>query len=295
MLLRAVDRPIQFRSRGRTMKSPRDYFDLLDLIHQTTIPRTYVEIGVASGKSLSIALPGTILVGIDPAADVRHPISGQLHLFRQTSDDFFASGALDGVTHGLPVDVSFIDGLHHFDVVLRDFRNLEAASAPGSVILIHDCQPPTSEVAARERETSLWAGDVWKAIVGLRQYRPDLIIALEDVPPTGLAVVTALDPTSRILFDRYDEICAALFPQELPKNPADRGRLLGVATFDWMALRNQLPKHPFRNEPIHQLVDQRRRRKPSWADVAWNLRRALRYSPVGRILRPEKSAEAETR
>ncbi|HEX7159503.1 MAG TPA: class I SAM-dependent methyltransferase [Edaphobacter sp.] len=277
------------------MRRPRDYFDLLDLIHQTTVPRTYVEIGVASGKSLSIALPGTILVGIDPAADVRHPLSGELHLFRQTSDDFFASGALDNVTRGLPIDVSFIDGLHHFDVVLRDFRNLEAASAPGSVILIHDCLPPTPRVAARERETSLWAGDVWKAIIGLREYRPDLSIALEDVPPTGLAVVTALKPTSRVLFDRYDEICAALFPRELPTSSADRRRLLGVVGFDWAALRNDLPQHPFRHEPVDHLVDQRRRRKPSWADVTWNLRRTLRYSLVGRILRPEKSAEAQTR
>jgi Methyltransferase domain len=277
------------------MKPPRDYFDLLDFVHQTTIPRTYVEIGVASGKSLSIALPGTILVGIDPAADVRHPISGQLHLFRQTSDDFFASGALDGLIHGLPVDVSFIDGLHHFDVVLRDFRNLEAVSAPGSVILIHDCLPPAPRVAARERETSLWAGDVWKAIVGLRQYRPDLKIALEDVAPTGLAVVTALQPTSRVLFDRYDEICAALFPQELPESPVDRGRLLGVAGFDWMALRNQLPQRPYRDESINQLVNQRRWRMPSLSNVAWNLRRTLRFSPIGRILRPEGSAEAETR
>lgn len=274
----------------RPVSPPRDYFDLLDLIHRTTIPRTYVEIGVATGKSLSIALPGTILVGIDPAGDVRHPISGQLHLFRQTSDEFFAGDALREILGGRPVDVSFVDGLHQFEVVLRDFRNLEAASAPESVIMIHDCVPPSIRVAARDRETGLWAGDVWKAIIGLRENRPDLTIALVDIPPTGMAVVTGLQPASRVLFDRYAEICAALLPLSLPGSPSDRMRLLGAESFDWTALRDQLPPDPYRDEPLDPLIDQRRRRRLSWAHLEWNLRRAVRYSSLGRLLRPDNSS-----
>ena len=42
------------------------YFDLLDRIHQHVLPRTYVEIGVSTGRSLTLALPGTMSVGIDP-------------------------------------------------------------------------------------------------------------------------------------------------------------------------------------------------------------------------------------
>jgi hypothetical protein len=273
------------------VKPPRDYFDLLDAVHRATIPRTYVEIGIASGKSLSIALPGTILVGIDPAADIRHPVSGPLHVFRQTSDEFFAGGTLREVLGELPVDVSFIDGLHHFDAVLRDFRNLEAASAPESVIMIHDCVPPVISIAARERETCLWTGDVWKAILGLRKYRSDLKIALMDVPPTGIAVVTGLQPASRILFDRYEEICAALVQLSLPDNPSDRTRMLGGTPFDWTTLRGQLPLNPFRGDPLDRLVAQRRMRRPSLAHLGWNLRRAARYSPLSRFLRPRYSAQ----
>ena len=117
---------------NRRVPRPRDYIDLLDAIHIGLMPRTYVEIGVASGKSLSLALPGTVLVGIDPAFHLRHPLSGTAHLFRQTSDEFFASRILREVLGGHPLDVAFIDGLHHFDVVLRDFRNLEAASSSDS-------------------------------------------------------------------------------------------------------------------------------------------------------------------
>lgn len=267
------------------MKPPRDYFDVLDIIHRATIPRTYVEIGVATGKSLSIALPGTILVGIDPAADIRHPISGQLHLFRETSDAFFVGDALREVLGPQPVDVSFIDGLHHFDVVLRDFRNLEAVSAPESVIMIHDCVPPSNLVAARERETSLWAGDVWKAVVGLREHRPDLRIAVLDAAPTGLAVITGLQPASRVLFDRYDEICADLERRSLPDSTSDRTQMLGAKPFDWTALQDQLPPNPYRTDPIDRLLGQRRMRRPTLAHLAWKLRRSARYSPLGRILR----------
>ena len=268
------------------MKPPRDYFDLLDAIHRITVPRTYVEIGVASGKSLSLALPGTTLIGIDPAANIRHPVSGTLHVFHETSDDFFAAGMLRHVPGGLPVDVAFIDGLHHFDAVLRDFRNLEEVSSEESVILIHDCVPPENQIASRERDTCLWTGDVWKAIIGLRQHRPDLTISVLDVSPTGVAVVTGLRPRSRVLFERYDEICATLAQLSLPDSTAARRALLGVTPFDWVALESQLPSHPFRAEPVGHLLRQRRLRMPSPEYVFWRLRRVIRYSPVGRHVLP---------
>jgi len=264
------------------LKPPRDYFDLLDAIHRITVPRTYVEIGVASGKSLSLALPGTTMVGIDPAANIRHPFSGTLHVFQGTSDDFFAAGTLRHILGGLPVDVAFIDGLHHFDAVLRDLRNLEEASSEDSVILIHDCVPPENQIASRERETRLWTGDVWKAIIGLRQYRPDLTISVVDVPPTGVAIVTGLRPRSRVLFERYDEICATLAPLSLPDSTAALRALLGVTPFDLAALQSQLRSHPFRAEPVGHLLRRRRVRRLSPAYLEWQLRRAVRYSPVGR-------------
>ena len=43
-------------------------------------------------------------------------------------------------------------------------------------------------------------------MVALRRFRPDLSVVTADVEPTGLAIVTQLDPTNRMLFDRFDEI-----------------------------------------------------------------------------------------
>jgi hypothetical protein len=260
---------------------PRDYIDLLDALHTALTPRTYVEIGVESGKSLSLALPGTVLVGIDPAVRVRHPLSGTAHLFRETSDEFFALRSLRAVLDGHTLDIAFIDGLHHFDVVLRDFRNLEAAASSESVILIHDCLPTSVRNAKRVRETPDWAGDVWKAIIGLRKFRPDLAITVLDIAPTGLAIITQLNPTSRVLFDQYAPICEELSPLLLPEAAAARRDLIGAVTTQWSTVFNQVPAKPFRDISIEQLIKDRSRRRPTIDNVLWKLRRRLRFSKLG--------------
>jgi hypothetical protein len=260
---------------------PRDYIDVLDALHISLMPRTYVEIGVASGKSMSLALPGSVLVGIDPEPKVRHPISGSLRLFSETSDDFFAKRSLREVIGGQPVDMAFIDGLHHFDVVLRDFRNLEAAGSSDSVILIHDCLPLSVSNAKRERETDAWAGDVWKAIVGLRRHRPDLTISVHDAAPTGLAIITGLDPTSRVLFDQYEAIVDELSPMQLPEAPVARRQLIGAVAAEWSTIFGQVPAKPYREASVDQLIEARSRRPPTIDNVLWKFRRKVRFSRLG--------------
>ena len=50
------------------------------------------------------------------------------------------------------------------------------------------------------------SGDVWKVVSILREYRPDLRIKIVATAPSGLCVVRGLDPASRVLGDRLDEI-----------------------------------------------------------------------------------------
>src|SRR5258707_1284640 len=42
------------------------YIDLLSMIHTHLEPRTYVEVGVADGRSIALARPDTRAIGIDP-------------------------------------------------------------------------------------------------------------------------------------------------------------------------------------------------------------------------------------
>jgi hypothetical protein len=221
------------------------YLEVLDGIHSRLRPRTYVEIGVEHGPSMRLALPGTRTVGIDPAPAIRWPVPHGSQVFALESDEFFARHRLSDVFGGLATDVAFIDGMHLFEYALRDFMNVEQTCGPGSLVLFHDCIPVNAVSAARERTTNVWAGDVWKVIVALRKYRPDLTVMTVDAPPTGLGVVTKLDPTSTVLTDRYDEILAEYSDLPYEAIEHDTRAQLAIVPSDWAHIEPLLPS-PFR-------------------------------------------------
>ncbi len=228
------------------------YLGLLDRIHRHLLPRTYAEIGVNNGSSLTLAVPGTICVGIDPSPDVRCPVRRRTRVFKQSSDEFFDQHDLARLFGGLPVDLAFIDGMHHFEFALRDFMNLEKASDEEGTILIHDCLPVSEITARRDRTTNVWSGDVWKLIVLLRQWRPDLRIEVIDVAPTGLGVIRGLDPTSTVLDEHYDKIVDEYLPQpyEDPTMGSAPARMGPIAS-DWTKVSSLLPIRPFRRNRAH--------------------------------------------
>jgi len=175
----------------RAAVEPSDYIRLLEFLHHLLVPRTYFEIGTNMGASLTLACCASIAV--DPVASSQFDVLGRkssLKYFAKTSDDFFATVDLGAEFSGVPVDLAFIDGFHSFDQVLRDFIHLEPYCASETVICIHDVLPRTDSEADRDRRTSSWAGDVWKVVDILRQYRPHLRYACLDVAPTGIFLVT---------------------------------------------------------------------------------------------------------
>ena len=104
--------------------------------------------------------------------------------------------------------MSFIDGLHHFEQVLRDFIHVERRSDAETVILLHDCLPVTRCSAEGVQRTWNWCGDVWKMIPCLKEHRPDLAIRIIPTRPSGLAVVTCATRGPRCLDERFDAILA---------------------------------------------------------------------------------------
>src|SRR5580765_2941741 len=62
------------KAKGARSGAFHNYLALLGLIHSHLCPRTYVEIGVGSGRSLARAGPTTLCVGIDPEPKLRVPI-----------------------------------------------------------------------------------------------------------------------------------------------------------------------------------------------------------------------------
>ncbi len=180
------------------------YYGLLRLAHEVLKPRRYLEIGVHRGHSLGLLGPVTHAVGVDPEPMVENPPDNAM-IISATSDDFFRDPDLQALLEG-PLDLAFVDGLHLFEQALRDVANVERHSSPDGIILIHDCLPIDAATSAREQTTMVWSGDVWKAVVALRRHRQDLTVTTVDVEPTGMAIVSGLDPDNTVLFDRYDEI-----------------------------------------------------------------------------------------
>ncbi|MEE9417122.1 MAG: class I SAM-dependent methyltransferase [Acidimicrobiales bacterium] len=192
--------------------SPRfdTYYHLLSHLHQERSPRTYLEIGVHEGHSLNLVHPATLVIGIDPEPKIEHPLPPTFEIITATSDDYFES--LDGQSPfgELPIDMAFVDGMHHVEFALRDFMNLERLASPDSTILVHDCRPIDELTACRDRSTVVWSGDIWKLIPFLNQHRPDLDIVVHDVEPTGLAEISNLDPANTTLAAGYDSWIADL-------------------------------------------------------------------------------------
>ena len=226
---------------GATPVHGERYALLLRRIHEYCRPRTYVEIGVFEGESLRLAAPETRAIGIDPEPKPGVVPGPHQSLFRETSDAYFASHDLRAELGGLPLDFAFIDGMHRFEFVLRDFINLERHCAPGSIICVHDTYPISRELADRERREHTWTGDVWRAVLALKQYRPDLAIDTVAAPPSGLTIVRNLDPGSRVLPERLDSICAQYMEVDYSVVEERKGELLNLFPNDWEQIRPLLP------------------------------------------------------
>lgn len=193
------------------MKLGLRYLEVLSFIHAWMKPSCYVEIGVRYGRSLTLARPGTSIVAIDPKLEIEYPV-GHLSVLKamMTSDAFFISDVAEQYFAQHVIDLAFIDGMHQFEFALKDFINLEARAHAGAMIILHDTLPIGAAMAARHQTTSLWTGDVWKTVVALRTYRADLTITTLDVAPTGLTLVTGLDPRSTALSRALPQIMSAM-------------------------------------------------------------------------------------
>ena len=127
-------------------------WDLINFLHKNNNFQSYLEIGCDEDLLFSkISIQNKI--GVDPL------FGGNT---RKTSDQFFN-------TNQLNFDCVFIDGLHIYKQVKKDILNSLKCLNDGGYILVHDCLPHSLSSQAVPRYKITWNGDVWKAIVDLRQ------------------------------------------------------------------------------------------------------------------------------
>jgi glycosyltransferase involved in cell wall biosynthesis/tetratricopeptide (TPR) repeat protein len=217
-----------------------DYFVWLKRLHAAIAPQTYLEIGIDRGQSLSYARPPTRAVGVDPEPKIDAPLKVEAHLFCETSDVFFAERRLAPLLNDQPLALAFIDGLHVFQQSLKDFMHVESFCGPRSVVLIHDTIPLDELTQRLDRQRKFYRGDVWKTVLCLKHYRPDLDIFTIATPPTGLTVVTGLDSTSRILTDQFEEAMERFVDTSFAVLEPILDTALNVVPNDWSIVQSHL-------------------------------------------------------
>ena len=205
--------------------------DLLRSLHERLRPRTYFEVGVRRGRSLTLSRVPS--VGVDPFFEVTTELHCDVHLVRTTSDEFFARRHPFAHFTRPVVDLAFIDGMHLAEFALRDFINTERYCHPASVVVIDDVLPRSTVEGGRGRvgtaQGGAWAGDVYKVVDVLRRLRPDLVVLELNTLPTGTLVVLLPDRSNTSLTASYDELVTELVvpdPQAVPPWALTRSRAL---------------------------------------------------------------------
>ena len=127
-------------------------WDLIEYLIKKNNYTNYLEIGCDQNQLFSKVIIDN-KIGVDPVS------GGNI---RKTSDDFFKENINK-------FDIVFIDGLHTYEQVKKDILNSVNFLNENGIILVHDCMPDSLGKQAVPRYKMQWNGDVWKAIVDLRQ------------------------------------------------------------------------------------------------------------------------------
>jgi hypothetical protein len=194
------------------------YIKFLKFLAEQQTPASYLEVGTRNGESA--AQLDCDMICIDPNFALNFNVVKKRRrslMFQTTSDEFFASTDVRQI-YPQGIDMAFLDGLHLYEFLLRDFMNTEKYCHKNSVVLLHDCLPFRKEITNRVQTPGAWTGDVWKVLKILKKYRPDVNVVFFDCPPTGLVACTNLDPNSTVLADSYDKIIAEFAAAKLPED-----------------------------------------------------------------------------
>lgn len=200
------------------------YRNTLLRLHEALSPKSYLEIGTLNGGTLALATAASI--SIDPKFQISSQVIGSkpICLFYQMPSDTFFERYNPKALLSRPIELSFLDGMHRCEYLLRDFINAERHADPEGVIALHDCLPveiPMTDrtqngtAAEMPHRNGWWTGDVWRTALLLKRRRPDLKMLCLDAGPTGIVLISGLDPYSTKLRNDYSAAVDEMMAMEL--------------------------------------------------------------------------------
>ena len=122
----------------------------------------YLEIGYGDGYCFN-QIECESKVAVDPN------INGTPGVMCLSSDELFAGEMW-------PVDIVFIDGLHHAEQVRKDINNACKHLSETGAIILHDTYPHSEEMQEVPRKVKNWTGDCWRAAVGFIAKYPNVVV-----------------------------------------------------------------------------------------------------------------------
>lgn len=131
----------------------KNHTDILNYLADKYKLQSYLEIGVQNPANNFDKINCINKWGVDPELNIPGSVFGM------TSDKYFELSE----HFTAKFDLIFIDGLHHWEQVKKDFENALKRLSPGGFIMLHDCNPEKEEWTVRPRGLQkVWTGDVYK-------------------------------------------------------------------------------------------------------------------------------------
>lgn len=203
--------------------------------------KTYLEIGVFRGTNF-FPVKAERKIAVDPEFKLnkRRKLYFDLinrgvkstQYYEMPSDAFFEQKG-DELFKKSGIDICFIDGMHEYQFAFNDVINTLEYLNDDGVIMLHDCNPITSEASVSFQKwknrnfSGNWNGDVWKAIVDLRKNRDDLKVHVINTDQ-GLGIVKKAKRDYQL---HIDQPIASLSYDDLNNNRKEWLGLIDIDTF----------------------------------------------------------------
>ena len=195
---------------------------------------TYLEIGVERGLNF-FQIQAPFKIAVDPKFMIPggHENTENEKFYQVTSDEFFENPPKEILENG--IDIVLIDGLHTYEQSLRDVENCLKYLNPNGIIVMHDCLPsseaeamPSLEEAKKHPEfKGAWTGDVYKTILHLRSFHPDLFVCVINTDH-GVGLVMRGQPENMLSLSK-EEIASFSFHKLME----GKERLLNLKPKEW--------------------------------------------------------------
>ncbi len=186
--------------------------DVLEALHRMLTPVNYLQLGVERGAALRSVGLETRCVVVANGAKLDLDVVSPDELYPMPSKTFFNHHDLRQLFGGAAVDLAFLRGPSSYEVLLEEFIELERSAGARTVVCVEGTYPVEAKSAHRRKRTEQWIGDRWKLVAILKAYRPDLYIQTLPAAPSGLTLITGLDPESKALEEQFEVINRTFAP-----------------------------------------------------------------------------------